>query len=351
MLNKLEEAKQRYDELMNQLSEPDVLADNDRYNEICKAQAAIEPVVNAYHDYKALLGERDTLEALFEESSAQEKEWISDELKTVKERIEQAEAEIRMLLLPRDPDDGRNVVMEIRAGAGGEEAALFAADLYRMYTHYAERSGLKYEEVSVSETDLGGLKEAVFMLSGKDAYRRLRFESGVHRVQRVPSTESGGRIHTSTVTVAVLPEAGDIEVQINQGDLRIDTYRASGAGGQHINKTDSAIRITHEPTGIVVTCQSERSQIQNRETAMRMLKSRLYDMYRTQAENEMSENRRSQVGTGERCERIRTYNFPQNRVTDHRIGLTLYKLDRFIDGDMDDVIQALLLDYYRPDEA
>ena len=351
MLNKLEEAKQKYDELMNQLSEPDIIADNDRYNEICRVQSTLEPIVNAYHEYKGLLDEKNTLEALLDESSSQDREWISEELKSAKEKIEQAEADIRMLLLPRDPDDGRNVVMEIRAGAGGEEAALFAADLYRMYTHYAERSGLKYEEVSVSDTDLGGLKEAVFMLSGKDAYRRLRFESGVHRVQRVPSTESGGRIHTSTVTVAVLPEAGDIEVQINQSDLRIDTYRASGAGGQHINKTDSAIRITHEPTGIVVTCQSERSQIQNRETAMRMLKSRLYDMYRAQADSEMSENRRSQVGTGERCERIRTYNFPQNRVTDHRIGLTLYKLDRFIDGDMDDIIQALLLDYYRPEEA
>ena len=249
----------------------------------------------------------------------------------------------QLLLLPQDPNDDRSVVMEIRAGAGGEEAALFGAMLLRMYQHYAERRGWRFELTDANMTELGGVKDATFMIAGRGAFRRLKFESGVHRVQRVPSTESSGRIHTSTATVAVLPEAEDVEVQVNPGDLRIDVYRSTGHGGQCINTTDSAVRITHLPTGLVVTCQDEKSQIKNREKAMRVLKARLYDMYRSKADAEYAENRRSQVGTGDRSERIRTYNFPQGRVTDHRIGLTLYQLEAFVDGDCDPVIDALVL--------
>ncbi|MBS7263369.1 MAG: peptide chain release factor 1 [Eubacteriales bacterium] len=347
MIEKLENAALRYDELMHLIAEPDVMNDKERYTAALREQAQLEPLTDLYRRMRALLEERDTLAALARETTDEtEKQWLHEEGKRVEAELAAAEESGKLLLLPRGKDDDRNVVMEIRGGAGGDEAALFAADLMKMYLHYAADHELTYEEVDVSQTDLGGVKEAVFVLSGRDAFRRLQFESGVHRVQRVPETEAGGRIHTSTVTVAVLPEAGDIDVTIDPGDLRVDTYRSSGAGGQHVNKTESAIRITHLPTGIVVSCQNERSQIQNRETAMRMLKSKLYDLYRTEAENKMAADRRSQVGTGERSERIRTYNFPQNRVTDHRIGLTLYKLDRFLGGDMDELIEALLLAKY-----
>ena len=270
-------------------------------------------------------------------------EMAREEKEELREAIPAAQRALQLLLLPQDPNDDRSVVMEIRAGAGGEEAALFGAMLLRMYQHYAERRGWRFELTDANMTELGGVKEATFMIAGRGAFRRLKFESGVHRVQRVPSTESSGRIHTSTATVAVLPEAEDVEVQVNPGDLRIDVYRSTGHGGQCINTTDSAVRITHLPTGLVVTCQDEKSQIKNREKAMRVLKARLYDMYRSKADAEYAENRRSQVGTGDRSERIRTYNFPQGRVTDHRIGLTLYQLEAFVDGDCDPVIDALVL--------
>ena len=281
---------------------------------------------------------------MMEDSDPEIRELAEGEEPEVRQTLQRMEQDIKILLLPKDPDADRNVIMEIRAGAGGEEAALFGMDLMRMYTRYAERRGWTAEVLSLSETELGGVKEASFMLKGKGAFARLMYESGVHRVQRVPATESGGRIHTSTITVAVLPEAEDVEVDINPGDLRIDTYRSSGAGGQHINKTSSAIRITHLPTGIVVQCQNERSQLQNKEMAMRMLRTRLKDQFQSAKDAEYAENRRSQVGSGDRSERIRTYNFPQGRVTDHRIGLTIYKLDTFLDGDMDEVLDALVLE-------
>ena len=271
------------------------------------------------------------------------KDLIEQEIAELKEKTERISDELRILLLPKDPDDDKNVIMEIRAGAGGEEASLFAYELYKMYLKYAERNRWKTEEIDGNETELGGIKEVVFSLSGKAVYSKLKFESGVHRVQRVPETESQGRVHTSTATVAVLPEVTDVEVTIDEKDLRIDTLRSSGAGGQHINKTESCIRLTHIPTGIVVLCQDERSQTKNREKAMKVLKSRLYDYYRSKADKEYSENRRSQVGTGDRSERIRTYNFPQGRVTDHRIGLTLHSIDNFMEGDIDEMIDALAI--------
>jgi len=268
-------------------------------------------------------------------------ELAQEELPRLEKQKCEMEQELRLLLLPKDPDADKNVVVEIRQGAGGDEAALFGALLLRMYTRYAERNRFRVEMVSANMTELGGVKEAVFTISGNGAFSLLKYESGVHRVQRVPTTESGGRIHTSTCTVAVLPEAEDVEVEINPGDLRIDTYRAGGAGGQHVNRTDSAVRMTHLPTGIVVQCQNERSQIQNREMCLRILKSRLYEKYREEADSQYAENRRDQIGTGDRSERIRTYNFPQGRVTDHRLGLTLYRIDEILDGDLDEVIEAL----------
>ena len=331
----------RYDEITQLMTQPDVAADADRLRRLMQEHAQLEPVLEAYRAWQKLLErDREADEMLADPEMA---EMAREEKEELREAIPAAQRALQLLLLPQDPNDDRSVVMEIRAGAGGEEAALFGAMLLRMYQHYAERRGWRFELTDANMTELGGVKEATFMIAGRGAFRRLKFESGVHRVQRVPSTESSGRIHTSTATVAVLPEAEDVEVQVNPGDLRIDVYRSTGHGGQCINTTDSAVRITHLPTGLVVTCQDEKSQIKNREKAMRVLKARLYDMYRSKADAEYAENRRSQVGTGDRSERIRTYNFPQGRVTDHRIGLTLYQLEAFVDGDCDPVIDALVL--------
>lgn len=341
MQDKLLWIEGRYDEITQLMTQPDVAADADRLRKLMQEHAQLEPVLEAYRAWQKLLErDREADEMLADPEMA---EMAREEKEELREAIPAAQRALQLLLLPQDPNDDRNVVMEIRAGAGGEEAALFGAMLLRMYQHYAERRGWRFELTDANMTELGGVKEATFMIAGRGAFRRLKFESGVHRVQRVPSTESSGRIHTSTATVAVLPEAEDVEVQVNPGDLRIDVYRSTGHGGQCINTTDSAVRITHLPTGLVVTCQDEKSQIKNREKAMRVLKARLYDMYRSKADAEYAENRRSQVGTGDRSERIRTYNFPQGRVTDHRIGLTLYQLEAFVDGDCDPVIDALVL--------
>ena len=341
MQDKLLWIEGRYDEITQLMTQPDVAADADRLRRLMQEHAQLEPVLEAYRAWQKLLErDREAGEMLADPEMA---EMAREEKEELREAIPAAQRALQLLLLPQDPNDDRSVVMEIRAGAGGEEAALFGAMLLRMYQHYAERRGWRFELTDANMTELGGVKEATFMIAGRGAFRRLKFESGVHRVQRVPSTESSGRIHTSTATVAVLPEAEDVEVQVNPGDLRIDVYRSTGHGGQCINTTDSAVRITHLPTGLVVTCQDEKSQIKNREKAMRVLKARLYDMYRSKADAEYAENRRSQVGTGDRSERIRTYNFPQGRVTDHRIGLTLYQLEAFVDGDCDPVIDALVL--------
>ena len=341
MQDKLLWIEGRYDEITQLMTQPDVAADADRLRKLMQEHAQLEPVLTAYREWQALLArDREADEMLADPEMA---EMAQEEKAELRDAIPAAQRALQLLLLPQDPNDDRNVVMEIRAGAGGEEAALFGAMLLRMYQHYAERRGWRFELTDANMTELGGVKEATIMISGRGAFRRLKFESGVHRVQRVPTTESGGRIHTSTATVAVLPEAEDVEVQINPGDLRIDVYRSTGHGGQCINTTDSAVRITHLPTGLVVTCQDEKSQLKNREKAMRVLKARLYDMYQSKADAEYAENRRSQVGTGDRSERIRTYNFPQGRVTDHRIGLTLYQLESFVDGDCDPVIDALVL--------
>ena len=341
MQDKLLWIEGRYDEITQLMTQPDVAADADRLRRLMQEHAQLEPVLEAYRAWQKLLErDREADEMLADPEMA---EMAREEKEELREAIPAAQRALQLLLLPQDPNDDRSVVMEIRAGAGGEEAALFGAMLLRMYQHYAERRGWRFELTDANMTELGGVKEATFMIAGRGAFRRLKFESGVHRVQRVPSTESSGRIHTSTATVAVLPEAEDVEVQVNPGDLRIDVYRSTGHGGQCINTTDSAVRITHLPTGLVVTCQDEKSQIKNREKAMCVLKARLYDMYRSTADAEYAENRRSQVGTGDRSERIRTYNFPQGRVTDHRIGLTLYQLEAFVDGDCDPVIDALVL--------
>ena len=341
MQDKLLWIEGRYDEITQLMTQPDVAADADRLRKLMQEHAQLEPVLTAYREWQALLArDREADEMLADPEMA---EMAQEDKAELRDAIPAAQRALQLLLLPQDPNDDRNVVMEIRAGAGGEEAALFGAMLLRMYQHYAERRGWRFELTDANMTELGGVKEATIMISGRGAFRRLKFESGVHRVQRVPTTESGGRIHTSTATVAVLPEAEDVEVQINPGDLRIDVYRSTGHGGQCINTTDSAVRITHLPTGLVVTCQDEKSQLKNREKAMRVLKARLYDMYQSKADAEYAENRRSQVGTGDRSERIRTYNFPQGRVTDHRIGLTLYQLESFVDGDCDPVIDALVL--------
>lgn len=331
----------RYEELHTAIEQNDVVTNIPLYQRIQKELNALEPQMAAWRQYQAL-----------EDAVAQAKDMRNDpdlgdmaeeELKDLLPRVEEMRRQLKLLLIPRDPDDNRNVVMEVRPGAGGDEAALFAALLCRMYQRYAERHRMRFESVSLSDTELGGVKEAVFTLSGNDAFAHLKFESGVHRIQRVPVTEAGGRIHTSTATVAVLPEAEDVEVTIRPEDVRIDTYRASGHGGQYINRTDSAVRLTHLPTGLVVTCQDEKSQLKNKEKAFKVLKSRLYDLYRRQKDEAYAENRRSQVGSGERNERIRTYNFPQGRVTDHRVNVTLYKIDAVMDGELDEIIDALAL--------
>ena len=344
MLEKLKGIKERYEQLTALLSDPAVIGDQNRYRELSKEQAGLTDIVNAYDEYMAADAEIESCKAMLEEADdAAMREMIHEELNELSAKEHELSEQLKVMLLPKDPNDDKDVIIEVRAGTGGEEAALFGADLLRMYTRYAERHGYKAELMNENYTEKGGVKEVVLSLQGKGAYSRMKFESGVHRVQRVPETESQGRIHTSAATVAVLPEAEDVEVDINPNDLQIDTYRSGGAGGQHVNKTESAIRITHIPTGLVVQCQDERSQHKNRDKAMRVLKSRLLELYQSKAAEAEADERKSQVGSGDRSERIRTYNFPQSRVTDHRIGLTLYKLEAFLDGDMDEMIDALIL--------
>ncbi len=342
MLEKLQALEERYIHLEGLLSNPEAMNDMATWQKNTKTHAKLTEIVTKYREYKACLKTiEDTLELLREKLDDEMHALAQAELDGAKADKERLEAELRILLLPRDPNDDKNVIMEIRGGAGGEEAALFAGDLFRMYSRYAESQGWRVEMLDSNPTDLGGFKEVVFSIDGAGAYSRLKFESGVHRVQRVPDTESSGRIHTSTVTVAVLPEAEDVDVQINQNDLRIDTYCASGAGGQHVNKTESAVRITHLPTGVVVQCQDEKSQLKNKEQAMRVLRAKVLEIAQESQRAETAQNRKSQVGTGDRSERIRTYNFPQGRMTDHRIGLTLHKLDFIMNGDLTETIDAL----------
>ena len=342
MFEKIEIFDKRYAELNRRLYEPSVAADPVEYQKVMKEVKSIEEIVLTYRDYKAALQtEQESLEIL-ESGDAELRELAQLELDEAKEKIEELSEQLKILLLPKDPNDDRNVIVEIRGGAGGEESALFSAVLFRMYTMYAERRGYRVEVVNANETELGGYKEISFMIEGDGAYSRFKFESGVHRVQRVPETESQGRVHTSTTTVAVLPEAEDVELEIDPKDLKIDTFRSSGAGGQHINKTSSAIRVTHIPTGTVVECQDERSQYKNKDKALKVLKSRLLKEKQDKQASEIAADRKSQVGTGDRSERIRTYNYPQGRLTDHRIGLTLYKLEDILNGNLDEVIDALI---------
>ncbi len=340
MFEKVKGLCQRMDELEARLSEPGLYDDPDRAAKLLKERNELEPIVAAYRAYEQ--AQQTIAEATEMLSDPDMKELAQEELHAAKADVARLEDELKILLLPKDPNDDKNIFVEIRGGAGGEESALFAADLYRMYTMYADKRGWQTEVMSVSETELGGYKEIVFRVAGDKVYSRLKFESGVHRVQRVPATESQGRVHTSTTTVAVLPEAEEVDFYLDPNDLRIDTFRSSGAGGQHINKTSSAIRVTHIPTGTVVECQDERSQHKNKDKALRVLRSRLYEAEVEKQQAAIAANRKSQVGTGDRSERIRTYNFPENRVSDHRIKLTLYKLDQFLNGDMDEVLDALI---------
>jgi peptide chain release factor 1 len=343
MLDKLDFIENKYDELSIKISDPSVMANQNEWRKLCKEHAELEVIVNKYREYKKILEDLEAnKEMLGEESDKEMKDMIQEEIKSLEEAKANKEEDLKIALLPKDPNDDKNVFIEIRAGAGGEEAALFASNLFRMYTRYAERHGWKAEFMSSNETDIGGFKEVVFMLKGHGAYSKMKFESGVHRVQRVPDTESSGRIHTSTATVAVLPEVDDVEIEIDPNDLKIDVFRASGNGGQCVNTTDSAVRMTHIPTGMVVSCQDEKSQLKNKEKALKILKARLYEKAEQERNAAISADRKSQVGSGDRSERIRTYNYPQGRVTDHRIGVTVYKLDAFLDGEMDEIIDALV---------
>lgn len=343
MFDKLQEVEDRYEEISHKLSDPDVINNQDEYRRFMKEYSDLEEIVQAYREYKKLTNEVEEARELLSDTLDKDfREMVQAEFEEAQDKLEVIKKQLKIMLVPKDPNDDKNVIIEIRGGAGGEEAALFAGVLFRAMTRYAERKRWKTEILDSNPTELGGFKEVVFSIEGKGAYSRLKFESGVHRVQRVPSTESSGRIHTSTITVAVLPEVEEVDVDINMNDLRIDTYRASGAGGQHINKTDSAIRITHIPTGLVVACQDERSQHKNKDRAMKILRSKLYEIAQEQQNSEVAQDRKSQVGTGDRSERIRTYNYPQGRVTDHRINLTLYKLEQVLDGDLDDIIDALI---------
>ena len=341
MFEKVQVFESRYEELSQKLCDPSVVSSPELYAEVMKEYKSVEPLALKYREYRKISSDIEEIKEILNENDT-DTEMFEEEKQALEEKLESVSEEMKILLLPKDPNDDRNVIIEIRGGAGGEEAALFAAVLFRMYSMYAVKKGYKTELINANETELGGYKEISFMLTGEGAYSRLKYESGVHRVQRVPETETQGRIHTSTVTVAVLPEADDVEVTINPSDLRIDTFRSSGAGGQHINKTESAIRITHIPTGLVVECQDERSQYKNKDKAMKVLKSRLLESEREKQQSEVAEKRHSQVGTGDRSERIRTYNYPQGRVTDHRIGLTLYKIDDILNGNMDEIIDALI---------
>lgn len=343
MLEKLESIEKRYVELANKISEPEVIARQDEWRKLTKELASLEDIVFCFREYKKVLKEiKENKEMLNEVSDDDEmEELIKAEILSLEEKEEQFKEKLKVMLLPKDPNDQKDVIMEIRAGTGGDEAALFAGDLFRMYSRYAERKGWKVELIDSNPTELGGFKEVIFAISGKGAYSRLKYESGVHRVQRIPTTETGGRIHTSAATVAVLPEAEEVDVQINPADIRIDIYRASGHGGQGVNTTDSAVRITHLPTDIVVTCQDERSQLKNRDKAMRVLRSRVLEKMQEEQNSKIAANRRHQVGSGDRSERIRTYNFPQGRITDHRINLTIYQLEEVLDGDLDNLIDKI----------
>lgn len=343
MFDKLEDLIGRYEELMGLLNEPGVANDQKRFRELMKEQSDLTPIVEAYREYKKRNQDvEDSLSMLEEESDEDMREMLKEELNDAKKSIEELEQKLKILLLPKDPNDDKNVIVEIRAGAGGDEAALFAAEIYRMYVHYAESRRWKVELAECEEIGIGGMKNVTFMVTGQGAYSVLKYESGVHRVQRVPETESGGRIHTSTITVAVMPEAEEVDVQIDEKDIRIDVMRASGNGGQCVNTTDSAVRLTHFPTGIVVYSQTEKSQLQNKTKAFALLRAKLYDIECQKAHDAEAEARRSQIGTGDRSEKIRTYNFPQGRVTDHRINLTLYKLDKIMDGDIQEILDALI---------
>lgn len=344
MFENLKEAEKHFEEINEMLMDPSVISDNEKYKNLMKEHKNLSPIIDKYREYISAEDNLNQAKALLSDPSTDEemKELAEEELKTCKEDIEKLTEELKILLLPKDEDDDKNVIVEIRAGTGGEEAALFAHSIFRMYSMYADRKGYKTEILNSNETELGGIKEISFMIEGSGAFSRFKFESGVHRVQRVPETETQGRVHTSAITVAVLPEAEEVEIDINPADLEIDTFRSGGAGGQHVNKTDSAIRITHKPTGVVVECQDERSQFKNRDKAMKMLRTKLLDAERAKQQDAISSERRSQVGSGDRSERIRTYNYPQSRLTDHRIGLTLYSLEQILDGDLDGVIDALI---------
>ena len=344
MLEKLQFLQDKYEDLTVKVSDPDVINDQNLWQTLVKEHAELQPIVEKYKEYKsAKEAYEETKEILHDKSTDDElKEMAKMEMEELEEQIETIEEELKILLLPKDPNDDKNVFVEIRAGTGGDEAALFAADLFRMYARFAERQGWKVEMMSSNDIGVGGYKEVIFMINGKGAYSKLKYESGVHRVQRIPTTESSGRIHTSAATVAVLPEVDDVELEINENDLRIDVFRASGAGGQHVNMTDSAVRITHIPTGIVASCQDEKSQHKNKEKALKILKARILDQAIQEQNAEIAEERKSQVGSGDRSERIRTYNFPQGRITDHRINMTIHKLDSFLDGDIDEMIDALI---------
>jgi len=343
MFDKLSFIESKYEELSQKIIDPEIISNTSEWQKLAKEHADIEPIVMKYREYtKAKKTLEEDKEMLKEKLEDEMRELLKEEIAEYEEIVEKLEQELKILLLPKDPNDEKNVIVEIRAGAGGDEAGIFAGDLFRMYSRYAERHGWKVEVMSSSDQGIGGFKEVIFMIKGKGAYSKLKYESGVHRVQRVPVTESSGRIHTSTATVAVLPEAEDIDIEINPNDIRVDVFRSSGHGGQSVNTTDSAVRITHIPTGMVVSCQDEKSQLKNKEKALKILKSRLYDKMLSEQQDEIAQARRSQVGTGDRSERIRTYNFPQGRITDHRINKTIYRLEDFLDGDLDEMIEALI---------
>lgn len=340
MFQKLEEVEKRYEELNNKISDPEVIQDQANWQKYMKEHASLVDVVEKFREYKKAKANLEEAKEMLNDKDL--KELAEAEIEEIKEKLPKLEEELKILLIPKDPDDDKNIICEIRAGAGGEEAALFAGTLFRMYSMYAETKHWKIDILNENETELGGYKEITFMITGKGVYSRLKFESGVHRVQRVPDTESSGRIHTSTATVAVLPVVEDVEIEINPADIRMEVFRASGAGGQHINKTSSAVRLIHEPTGIVAECQTERSQVQNREYAMKLLKTRLYDIEKEKRDSELANERKSQVGTGDRSEKIRTYNYPQGRITDHRIGLSIYQMDNFLNGNIDEMLDNLI---------
>ncbi len=344
MFENLKQAEKHFEEINNQLMDPEVIADTEKYKNLMKEHKNLSPIIEKYKEYTAVLSDLEGAKELLAESGgdAELREMAELEIKECREKTAKIEDELKILLLPKDEDDDKNVIVEIRAGTGGEEAALFAHSIFRMYSMYADIKHFKIEVMNINETELGGVKEVTFMVEGAGAFSRFKFESGVHRVQRVPETETQGRVHTSAITVAVLPEAEEVDIEINPNDLEVDTYRSGGAGGQHVNKTDSAIRITHKPTGVVVECQDERSQFKNRDKAMKMLRTKLLDMEKTRQHEQRASERKSQVGTGDRSERIRTYNYPQSRLTDHRIGLTLYSLENILDGNLDAVIDALI---------